>query len=78
MIKRILLAVTLLLSGNLYAAISGTKVYGAGATVSGSAWPATVDLTGHTPTAGNILVACQSRNNDAVGLTATTPAGWTA
>lgn len=77
-IQTLLLAAALAPPLASYAAISGTKVWGASATVSNGAWPATVDLTGHTPTAGNILVLCQARNDDKPSMTATTPSGWTA
>lgn len=79
--KRILSLILLaasLVAGSAYAAISGTQVYGVGATVANSAWPATIDLTGHTPTSGNILVLCQMRNDDDTGVSATTPSGFTA
>ena len=78
MLIRALLTLSLLASGAASAAISGTKVYGTSGTVGNGGWPATIDLTGHTPTAGNILVVCQMNNDDAPGSSATTPSGFTA
>ena len=84
MIKRILLAATLLLSGSAYAAISGTaRASPQTDSCSGGDWGSAscqVNIGGTTGFAANdLLVAVWSRNNDAIGLSPVLPSegGWT-